>query len=321
MATAVKDLVSEYGSKASVSAQETAAAAWDWLTTPLSEESRRQISDRHRIVIEGSAADVIWQDADGRNLMLFDQETENLYGYYAVPLFPYYEEDNDTWGIGWISPVDEAHKVVLTGTTDDTAHLTVMDPETGGVFEYAPELTTDQTVTIDFPAGEIEPVATTDDGQIIKPKSLELIMEEGEAMATSEAGGGFSFTSPLVLGGIAAGLVVVAAAVFVVRRPRARPAAVDVGAGGSSIGKQQTLSVSEPPGGRGAATATVEAPPAADGGETCACGAVFAAGARFCRQCGATAQPPVAQTPRCPSCGVEITGDWRFCKSCGASLQ
>ena len=319
LAIAVKDYVSQYGSKAAVSVKDTATAAWDWLTTREQPESPSEArrSNRHRIVIEGSAANVTWQDADGKNLMLFDQATENLYGLYPIPLFPYYEEDNDTWGIGWISPVDEAHKVVLTSTADATVHLTVMDPETGKVVEYAPELQEGQSMTVDFPAGEMEPVATSDEGETLKPKSFKLSMEDGQATASSE-GGGLLFASPLILGGIVAALVVLAAALFVVRRPRPRPVPVDARAGAEPIATERPLSGGETLATRGAATATLEAPATAVGGETCACGAVLATGARFCRRCGA---PTPVQTPCCPSCGAEITGDWRFCKSCGGSLQ
>jgi uncharacterized membrane protein YhaH (DUF805 family) len=47
------------------------------------------------------------------------------------------------------------------------------------------------------------------------------------------------------------------------------------------------------------------------------CGKFFAAGDRFCGQCG-HAYP---QPPSCPSCGNRLNDDSRFCTKCGAKLK
>src|SRR5204862_7152603 len=47
-----------------------------------------------------------------------------------------------------------------------------------------------------------------------------------------------------------------------------------------------------------------------------ACETTNLAGARFCKQCGASFAPP----PACPSCRADIPKDARFCPGCGTKL-
>jgi ribosomal protein L40E len=59
---------------------------------------------------------------------------------------------------------------------------------------------------------------------------------------------------------------------------------------------------------------------------TCSsCTAPLAAGARFCRSCGAAVEgpgtrpsTPTVDAPRCRSCGAELAPGARFCRACGA---
>ena len=55
-------------------------------------------------------------------------------------------------------------------------------------------------------------------------------------------------------------------------------------------------------------------PVAAGGGMSCSgCGAVLAAGVKFCPQCGVP-----CKGPGCPGCGAAIQAGTKFCGQCGA---
>ncbi|MHB1248974.1 MAG: zinc-ribbon domain-containing protein [Polaromonas sp.] len=50
-----------------------------------------------------------------------------------------------------------------------------------------------------------------------------------------------------------------------------------------------------------------------NGGTNCpSCGALNAAGARFCQQCGTSMSPP-----RCAQCGATMQAGAKFCGQCG----
>lgn len=154
------------------------SATWNWITKPrtsstFSHEPVGGVSGfgRNRTGILMSPANILWE-GDGQK-MLLDQSTEGLYGFYPVPLLPFYESESGTWGAAWTYPAERDHRVTLTAVADATVHLVIYDNETGMAAEYAPEMKKGDEVTVSLTAGRLGPAMLHSDGALIEPKIVE----------------------------------------------------------------------------------------------------------------------------------------------------
>ncbi len=201
------------------------SATWKWITKPRTSEHFGGGSSlsgtggfgRYRTGVLMSPANILWE-GDGQK-MLLDQESEGLYGFYPVPLLPFYEAENGTWGAVWTYPAERDYKVTLTAVEDATVHLVFYDNETGMAAEYSPEMKAGEEVTVSVTAQRLGPAMLHSNGAVIEPK----IVEYGKGDA--EAGDGDGGNTALLVGLLAVGVVGLAALGFGGWSMRARRAA------------------------------------------------------------------------------------------------
>ncbi|MCK6563953.1 MAG: zinc ribbon domain-containing protein [Dehalococcoidia bacterium] len=189
-------------------------ATWNWITKPRTSShfgggsavSGVSGFGRNRTGILMSPANILWE-GDGQK-MLLDQSTEGLYGFYPVPLLPFYESESQTWGTAWTYPAERDHRVTLTAVADSTVHLVIYDNETGMAAEYAPEMKKGEEVTVSLTAQRLGPAMLHSNGTLIEPK----ILEYGKKGSTAGDGNGRDTTLLIIV--LAAGLAGLAALGF-----------------------------------------------------------------------------------------------------------
>jgi len=118
--------------------------------------------------ISSSPMKITWENSQYK--MVLDQQSNSLYGYFPVNVFPMYEQDTNTWGMVWVQTGSDDYRITLEATQDGWAHLTRSNSGQTQVYPIA--LKAGDKLTLDTSASQPTPALVRSNGNIITPIDL-----------------------------------------------------------------------------------------------------------------------------------------------------